>query len=639
MARVWARWSNWQLVTVVLLLGVALILVGCASSVKPDVNSEAELKGKDLAQAEKLYANLRREVSLNRDRKSLDLAGTLLDYYPAFSRNDEVLLLALNSAARLGDLPQAQGLGDELLARYPQSPLVDQTLLRVSDLSLAQADTFSAVVYQLRYHNRDPLRSTLPSGLPRCNSLLLTLGGAELGRLMEQEKGHPLWTYLGYLKCDQELADGMYQQAEMVVAELRAAEPDDSWSVMAMELLSGQGLVAGGPARRPTVGKINMEQVGVLSPLTGRYAVLGNAFYDGAILAVEDASRETERQFVLKVEDTAGDPVTAALAARRLCSEDACGSLFGALMSNPTASTALVADIYGVPLVSPTATNDHVWELGDGIFQTNLTGLHEVRLLAQLATTVMLKERFAILHENTPEGERHALVFQTEVEKFGGTVVSVETYNLADTDFRKAILAMKKARPEVIFTPATVDQMILLAPQLDFYKSGALVMGLSNWNSQRLFERTSTVLERAIFPSDLALFPTLWTGDFNANWDGKNYPREATALALKSYQAMRMLLDTLHQSGATNRHQLQDALQRRLANRDIQAEGPESFSTTVRLYSNERAMPFPSGIFAESWALTDGAVSDSLLVDEMGLPIETGIMPESAEELPTGDGQ
>ncbi len=54
-------------------------------------------------------------------------------------------------------------------------------------------------------------------------------------------------------------------------------------------------------------------------------------------------------------------------------------------------------------------------------------------------------------------------------------------------------------------------------------------------------------------------------------------------------------------------------------------------------------MPFPSGIFAESWALTDGAVSDSLLVDEMGLPIETEIeteiVPESTEELPTDDGQ
>lgn len=347
---------------------------------------------------------------------------------------------------------------------------------------------------------------------------------------------------------------------------------------------------------------------------------------------MEASNRDLDREFTPLVEDTGGDPVIAALAARRLASEDGCGALFGAMMSDPTASVALVSDIYGVPLVSPTATNDKIWELGSGIFQTNLTGVHEVRLLAQLATKILLKHRFAILYENTPAGERQAQIFRAEVEKFGGEVVAVESYNLADTDFRKAILAMKKQRPEVIFTPATVDQMILLAPQLDFYKAGALVMGLSHWNSPRLFERAAMVLERAIFPSDLALFPSLWTGEFNAGWDAKQYPREAGALALKSYQGMRLLLDSLHHSGAASRAQLREALERRLANRDIQAEGPESFATTVRVFRGDRALPFPSGIFAEAWALTDGAPADSLQAQE-GLP--EAIVPEQAE---AGDG-
>jgi len=617
MGRVLARFGGLGLVTVLLAVGALAWTAGCSPSYQQDASTSEELSGSKLEQAEKLYANLRREVSLHRDRKSLDLAGTLLDYYPAFNRNDEVLLLAVGAATRLDDQPRARALGDELLTRYPASPLVDQTLLKVSELSLAVSDTFSAVVYQLQYHNRDPRRSTLSSGLPRCDSLLKALGATELGRLMDQEKDQPLWSYLGYLRTVDYLDDGLYPQAELVVGELRNVDQNEQWALAAAELLMGQDFAAGGVTRRPTVGRVNMDQVGVLSSLTGRYAVLGNAFYDGAILALNVTNEELGSEFVLKVEDTGGDPVTAALAARRLCSEDACGSLFGAMMSHPTTSTALVADIYGVPLVSPTATNDHVWELGDGIFQTNLTGLHEVRLLAQLAITVMLKERFAILHEDTPEGTRHAQVFAAEVEKFGGEVVAIAKYNLADTDFKRPILNMKKMRPEVIFTPATVDQMVLLAPQLDFYKAGALIMGLSNWNSDRLFQRTGNVLERAVFPSDLALFPTLWTGEFNARWDGKNYPKEATALALKSYQAMRLLLDTIFQSQPGNRAQLQDALQRRLANRDIEAEGPESFATSVRVYSNERAMSFPSGIFAESWALTDGAAVDSLMLDEM----------------------
>ncbi len=629
MGRGLVRFGRLGFATLVLLVWALAWISGCSPSYQQESKTSQELSGEKLLQAERLYGDLRREVSLHRDRKSLDLAGTLLDYYPTFERNDEVLLLAVDSATRLDDSVRARGLGDELLSRYPASPLVDQTLLKLSELSLAASDTFSAVVYQLQYHNRDPLRAILSSGLPRCDSLLKTLDASELGLLMDQEKGLPLWSYLGYLRTSDYLDNGLFSQAEMVVGELRAVDQDDTWAVASGELLTGQGFAAGDMPRHPTLGSLNMEQIGVLSPLTGRFAVLGNAFYDGALLALNVTNEELGRQFILKVEDTGGDPVVAALAARRLCSEDACGALFGSLMSNPTASTALVADIYGVPLVSPTATNDHIWELGEGVFQTNLTGLHEVRLLAQLATTVMLKERFGILHENTPQGKRHAQVFATEVERFGGQVVAVAEYNLADTDFQKSILTLKKMRPEVIFTPATVDQMILLAPQLDFYKAGALVMGLSNWNSERLFQRTGNVLERAIFPSDLALFPTLWTGEFNARWVRSNYPNEATALALKSYQSMRLLLDTIHQSGAGNRAQLQDALQRRLANRDLETEGPDSFATTVRMYGNERSMPFPSGIFGESWDLTDGARPDSLAVEGFE------ITPESVD-LPPG---
>jgi branched-chain amino acid transport system substrate-binding protein len=351
----------------------------------------------------------------------------------------------------------------------------------------------------------------------------------------------------------------------------------------------------------------------------GRYAVLGNAFYEAVLLARDAANRETGRDFQLTLEDTGGDPVIGALAARRLCRETGSIALLGALMSAPTASAAVVADAYGVPLVSPTATNDRIWELGKGIFQTNLTGLYEVRLMAQLATTLLLKERFAIFYPEGPEGRRHAELFRAEVQAHGGQIVAELSFSQQVTDFRRPLLEIRPHRPEVIFIPATVDQMILLGPQLDFYHAGSLVLGLSNWNSKRLNERAGQVLERALFPHDLALFPAHWTEEFSAGWPADNYPDEATALALKAYQATRMLLDTLHQSGAANRAQLAAALQNRLANRDIETGGPESYATAVRMFSAGQIVPFPAGIFAEAWDLTDGvvAVADSLVVENL----------------------
>jgi branched-chain amino acid transport system substrate-binding protein len=599
-----------------MLVGSALLVVGCGKAPDPVNDPQARLAGDGLAQAQRLYAQLKREHSLHRDRKSLEIAGTLLDYYPAFERNDEVLSLAVQSAYRLEDPHRALELTDEFLQKFPASALMDQRLLRGGEIALDVGDTLAAAEYLILHFDRDPQGATRSDGLPRAHPVIMSLSTDQVVPLREAEQGRPMWPYLSYVLARKQLEDGNYRQAEAVGDQMVDLGPDNRWLEMVKDLLAG-----GQPDQvafpRPS-GPVNVNRVGVLSPLTGRYAVLGNAFVDACLMALEKANADYGREFELLVEDTAGDPVNSALATRRLCGQEGCLALFGPMMSDPTAAAALVADLYGVPLVSPTATNDRVWQLGDRIFQTNLTGFYEVRLLAQLATTVMLKERFAIIHPDDPEGRRNAEVFAAEIEQLGGQVVAMASFPPQGTDFREPILQLREHRPEVIFAPATVDQMVLLGPQLDFFHAGALIMGLSNWNSQKLIDRAGTQLESAVFPSDQALIPPQWTAEFNVGWDDSNYPREATALALRAYQSMRMLLDTLATSGAVNRAQLAEALTRRLANRAVEAEGPDSYESIVRVFRSKRIVSFPANIFTEAWELTEGAAVDSLLVGEAG---------------------
>ncbi|MBE0565863.1 MAG: penicillin-binding protein activator, partial [Krumholzibacteria bacterium] len=359
----------------------------------------------------------------------------------------------------------------------------------------------------------------------------------------------------------------------------------------------------------PGPAAVRADLVGVVFPLTGRYAVLGNACVDAVLMAAAAAERETGRRREVLVDDSGGDPVPAALAARRLINEEGCIALVGALTSAATAAVALVADHGGVPMISPTATSDRIWELGTGVFQTNLTGVYEAKVLAELATRVLLKRRFAVLYPDNPEGERHAELFRSEVEARGGVVVAVEPFAERATDFRDPIVAVRAQRPEVVFVPVSVDQMALLGPQLDFHRLGALVLGLSNFNSERLIERTGAGLEGLTFPDDLALFPPAWTAEFNAAWPAENYPREATDLALRTYQAARMLLDAMDRGGAADRTALTAALQRRLSSRDVDTEGPEPFARSVRTVRDGQIVPFPAGLFSEAWALVEGAAA------------------------------
>ncbi len=585
-------------------------LSGCGSGGKPGGRPD-QLTGSELEQAERLFFKLTREHSLQRDSEALAVANAILTQYPAFARNDEVLFLAIDSAARLTDPQRALDLTDQLLDRYPDNPQVEAALARGAQLAVAAGDSLRGAGYHVSLYERDPAGQTGADGRPRAAALL---GGLDLDQLTElatERPGSALQPYLGFLRVERLLADGRVTETEAVVLELETRAPENVWTLAARDRLGG------GPGLAGTgyVGEVRANQVGVICPLTGRFAVLGNAFYDAALLALEATNTELGTSFELKVEDSEGDPVAGALAARRLCREEGSIALLGALMSDPTAAVAVVADHWQVPLVSPTATNERIWELGEGIFQTNLTGLYETRLLATLATTVMLKKRFGLMYPDTPEGRGYAEVFRTEVEGLGAEIVAEVAFPSRGTDFKDPILTLRKKRPEVIFVPASVDQMVLLGPQLDFYHAGSLVLGLSNWNSEKLQERAGTLLERAIFPNDLALFPARWTSEFRERWNGENYPREASVLALKSYQATRMLLDTIALGEVTSRVHLTHALRNRLASRDFEAEGPESFASTVRMFRAEEIVPFPGGRFDEAWRLTEGAAADSLLAE------------------------
>jgi branched-chain amino acid transport system substrate-binding protein len=593
----------------VLAAAAALGLVACSST--GGAGGKDSILGSQPERARRMYAQLKQEHSLAEDRRALSLVHSLLDYYPEFPNNDEVLVLGIDSAKRLGDVPEALALTDELLELHPYSPLVDPALLQAAELAVVTRDTLRAADFLVAHDDRNPERAFEADGVPRSARYLDALDEAGMATLLARHPDSVLAPYLGFSRTRALVVANRYPEAEAEVVRLEESAPADRWTLAARQVLTSP-LLATTRRHRPPTGAVSPDRIGVLSSLTGRYALLGNACVDAALLAAEAAREETGRPFELQIEDTGGDPVTAAVAARRLCGSDGSIALIGAIASAPTVSAALVAGEWGVPLVSPTATNDRVWELGAGVFQTNLTGVYEIGLLTRLVTRILLKERFAILRPATPEGERHAAIFAAEIDTLGGEIVHEAIFDPRTTDFRAPILALRETRPEVVFVPASRDQMALVGPQLDFYHVGALVLGLSNLNNERLLERTGAVLEGVVFPDDLALFPAAWTAEFQAVWDAEQYPDEATDLALKFYQATRMLLDTLARTGAANRAQLTQALQGRLASRGIETGGPDSFATTVRIVRAGRITPFPAEIFTESWALVEGARADSL---------------------------
>ncbi|MBM4129496.1 amino acid ABC transporter substrate-binding protein [bacterium] len=578
--------------------GVATAMVVAAMLAGAAMAAPA-LKGAELEQARRLYSQLKAAHEDQRARQCLELAGALLDYYPTYDRNDEVLAIAVGAAEAVGDRRHALALSDELLAEHPHSPLVDGALGRAAEIALAGGDSLRAAHYRLLHYDRDPAGGQRADGAPRAAPLLEKLSVGQLGDLVLFHPDSSLLPWLQYRRARKLLEAGRDADARAVVARLEETSPEDRWTVEALNLL-GLASPAQAAARAEPDGPVRSRQIGVLCPLSGRYAELGEAFAEAARLAVAHANSELDRDFALVFEDTGGDPVEGALAARRLCVGRGSIALFGELLSDPTAAAAVVAERYAVPLISPTATNDRLWEIGANVFQTNLPGQYEPRLLAAVAVQVLLKRDFAVLHPDDAPGRRLAAAFAAEIERLGGRLVARTAFTPAGEDLADRLRLVTQQRPEVVYVPTDAAQTAWLAGQLPREGLGSLLLGTGAWNDPDLLAGVGERLEGAVVPAAAPLFPATWTEAFAAAWPGGAGATETDRLAQQTYSSLRLLVDTLAVSGARTRGELTAALRRRLTREGSAGGGAATLAESVRVVRGQATEPFPAQLFGGS---------------------------------------
>ena len=304
--------------------------------------------------------------------------------------------------------------------------------------------------------------------------------------------------------------------------------------------------------------------VGVYGALTGDQAAFGTSTVNGVRLAADEinaAGGILGRKIRLYVEDDQGRAEEAASVVTKLITNNDVVALIGENSSNQSLAAAPIAQVNGVPMISPSSTNPQVTEKGDHIFRVCFTDPYQGKALASFAARELKLQTAAILIDKKNDysvglGE----VFAKEFTARGGKIVAQQSYSGGDTEFRPQLTTIRAASPQALFIPGFYTEVGQIAIQARDLGLNVPLIGGDGWDSPAVIEIGGKAVEGSYFSDHY------FVGDsrpvvqkFVAEYN-KRHGKNPEATAALGYDALYMFANAAKRAGSLDRKAIRDQI-------------------------------------------------------------------------------
>ena len=164
--------------------------------------------------------------------------------------------------------------------------------------------------------------------------------------------------------------------------------------------------------------------VGHFASMTGSEATFGISTDNGIRLALEErnaAGGVKGRKVEIKTLDTASRQSEGGTVVSRLINNDHVVALLGEVSSGISIAGGNVAQKYGVPMISPSSTNERVTKIGDMIFRVCFLDSFQGYVVAKFAHDDLKLAKVAVLFDqNQPYSTGMGDEFKKEFSGMGG---------------------------------------------------------------------------------------------------------------------------------------------------------------------------------------------------------------------------
>ncbi|MEK7575409.1 MAG: penicillin-binding protein activator [Patescibacteria group bacterium] len=198
----------------------------------------------------------------------------------------------------------------------------------------------------------------------------------------------------------------------------------------------------------------NPAKIGVLIPLTGKFANLGEDVRNGLELAKGDIKNRTGLDLELVYEDSAADPKVSVMAATKLVNLDK----VDVIIAGPGSSANLAA----LPVLEKAPNGQPVFIVISSTPKLNTAGRyvvkaqHDIDLEALAAAKYLFAQGFrsaSVMYDSTSDTLSTGRdVFSKQFRELGGAVVAIEGYDGKGVmDFKTQLTKLKASRPDVLY--------------------------------------------------------------------------------------------------------------------------------------------------------------------------------------------
>ncbi|MCI1955767.1 MAG: ABC transporter substrate-binding protein [Oscillospiraceae bacterium] len=319
---------------------------------------------------------------------------------------------------------------------------------------------------------------------------------------------------------------------------------------------SGNGAAGGGNS-----GTI---KIGFVAPLTGAASSYGQSSQKGLQL-LEDQTNKAGGINGRKVQflsvDDEGKAATAVTGGQKLINNDQVAAIVGPVTSTSANSLAPICQQYSIPMITGTGTNADITSAGDFVFQTCFIDPFQGKVMAKFATEDLKTKTAAILYNNGDDYSKGlADAFKSSFTEKGGSIVDTETYNTGDKDFNAQLTKIAPKNPDVLFLPDYYSTVAVIMKEARSTGVKSIFLGGDGFDSPQLFSIGGDAVNGAYFSThysseDTSKEVVQFIKDYKAKFSS-----EPDAFAALTYDAGKVLLESIRKAGSTDANAVKNAL-------------------------------------------------------------------------------